>query len=362
MSRLDDVMVTRVAWGARPPKYVDDEFTKNEGIVVHYSTRDAAGLTKHWPDCYESWRGHQRWHMDDPPNGRGWWDLAYNFGVCPHGFVFEGRGWGAQNGANRPMNDKSLSICFDGDANDQPGPSAVRSFQDLIERAVVEEGWDAQVRGHSEVSTSGTPCPGGAIRTGMLPLLKGFAFSLSNPPVIPPEPPPVDPPAPTFEKVMVMGPPTTTIAQMQRWAKANEATDLFVGLAPIAWQESHAHGVDPALVYAIMAHETNFGKFTGVLDASFRNWGGLKTPVGGGNFDPNAHFQFPDHRTGVRAVAQHAGRYAGLELPDFEVVDPRWDRVPVPGAAPSLPDEDWAWAADSHDDRVVAHTKRLRRA
>jgi hypothetical protein len=347
-----------VAWGARSPKQIDTVFSKSEGVIVHYSTRDAARLVKHWPDCYESWRKHQRWHMDN----NGWWDLAYNWGVCPHGFAFEGRGWSAQNGANKGFNDKTLSVCYDGDFNDTPLPVVERTFKDLIERAV-EKGWDTQVRGHNEVSTTGTPCPGAAIKAGMLPRLKLYAEALSSPPPIqPPPPPPVEPPATAFEKVVVMGPPTTDIAQMQRWAKDNNATELFIGLAPLVWQESIAYGVDPALVYAIMAHETAFGRFGGVLDATFHNWGGMKTPVGGGNYDPNAHHRFETHREGIAAVAQHAGRYAGLELYRPEIVDPRWDRVPEPGAAPSIPDDDWVWASDSHDDRVAAHVKNLRRA
>ncbi len=152
-----------------------------------------------------------------------------------------------------------------------------------------------------------------------------------------------------------------SIAQMQRWAKRNDATDLFVGLAPIVWQESVDIGVDPAVTYAIMGHETAFGRFGGVLNVTYANWGGIKTFEGGGDFIPLSHHTFPNHRVGVRAVAQHAGRYAGLELWEQEIVDPRW-RLVTPGLAPTLPDEDWAWAADSHDDRVVAHIRKLRQA
>lgn len=354
MSRLDDVLISRAAWGARKPKSRDTNFTKSEGIIVHYSTRNAAGLVKHWPDCYESWRAHQRYHMDT----RGWSDLAYNFAVCPHGFAFEGRGWGAQNAANTPLNSSTLSICFDGDANDTPIGPAVMTYKNLIERAVLDEGWDAQVRGHSEVSTSGTACPGAAIKAAMLPELKAYVATLGQ---SPPPPPPPEPPAPPFEAVVVLGSPTTDIPQMQRWATAENGTIRFTQLAVTAYRESIHIGVDPAVTYAIMRHETNAGNFTGVLDASFHNWGGLKVSQGGSDTDANAHHRFPNDTVGVRAVAQHAGRYAGLDVPQEEIVDPRWYAV-TPGVAPSLPDDDWKWAYDTHDDRVVGHVKTLRQA
>lgn len=356
MSRLDDITISRAAWGAKPPTQVDRTFTKDEGIVVHYTATDSARLTKHWPDCYESWRSHQRYHQVT----KGWWDLAYNFGVCPHGFVFEGRGWDAQNGANRPLNDKTLSICFDGDGNDVPIGPVVRSFKDLIDRAVVK-GWDRQVRGHGELPRAnttipGTACPGSAIKAGMLPELKAYVRSGT-----PPTPPYTDPPALPLDRVVILGPPTTDIGQMQRWAKNEGGSLRFVQLAPVAFWESVHIGVDPAVTYAIMRHETNAGLFDGVLSDSKKNWGGIKTAVGGSNTDPAAHATFPSDQVGVRAVAQHAGRYAGLELPAEDLVDPRWMKV-TPGVAPSLPDDDWVWAADSHDDRVVAHIRALRRA
>jgi hypothetical protein len=355
MSRLDDVTISRQAWGAKPPKQTDTDFTKTGGMVIHYSTRNAATLVNHWPDCYESWRNHQRYHQVT----KGWWDLAYDWGVCPHGYAFEGRGWGVQNGANRPVNTSTLSICYDGDANDRVGAAATQTFKEIIERGVMKEGWTATVRGHYEVSTSGTPCPGTAIRSVLLPKLKTFVAGLGSATVVIGDEP--DPPAPTFDKIAVLGPPTASISRMQRWAKTNNASPLFVGLAPVAWRESVDIGVDPAVTYAIMAHETAFGRFGGVLDATYANWGGIKTFVGGGDFVPMAHHVFPGHEIGVRAVAQHAGRYAGLELWEQEIVDPRWNLV-TPGVAPRLPDDDWAWAKDSHDDRVVAHIRRLRQA
>lgn len=357
MARYDDVLIPRGAWGAKPPTRRDTTFTKTGGVVVHYSTRNAAGLVSHWPDCHESWRAHQRFHMVT----KGWTDLAYNFGICPHGFIFEGRGWDAQNGANEPANSSTLSVCFDGDNNDYPNYAATQSFKDLIAKAVREEGWNPQVRGHWEVKGDNRPCPGAAIREIMLPDLKTYVANISTAPPTPQPSPNPDPPSPPLDRVVILGSSTVTIAQMQRWAATHSATQRFTGLSTVAFRSSVHIGVDPAITYAIMAHETNFGHFTGVLDPSFHNWGGIKTFVGGGSLDPNAHHRFQNDEIGIRAVAQHAGRYAGLKLPSEFIVDPRWSKV-TPGKAPELPDEDWLWAGNTHDDRVVGYVREMRRA
>ena len=341
--------LSRKDWGARPPKRQDTNFTKTGGAVIHYTTRDAAGLKMHWPDCYKSWRAHQNFHMDT----RGWYDLAYNFGVCPHGFVFEGRGWTAQNGANRPENSSTFSIAVDFDSNDEPIPAIVLALNELISEAAEVHGWAPRVRGHRDISS--TSCPGDILYE--LVSSGTVAYKTAPPPDVP------DPtiPDPTPGGYAIVQPPTTTIAQMQRWAQANNSSMLFVALAVFAWNEGVRLGIDPAVVYALMAHETAFGRFGGVLDVSFCNWGGIKTSGGGGNFDPNAHHRFDTHAQGVRAVAQHIAIYAGVRVPPEEVVDPRhFDSIF--GKAPTLPNDGWTWAAGGHDENVLAKVTSLHAA
>lgn len=65
--------------------------------------------------CSTIWRGFQSWHM----NGLGWSDVAYNFGACPHGDIFEGRGPGIKSGAqNGAPNNKTFAWCFIAGAGD----------------------------------------------------------------------------------------------------------------------------------------------------------------------------------------------------------------------------------------------------
>jgi hypothetical protein len=46
---------------------------------------------------------------------RGWNDIAYNWLVCKHGYVFEGRGFGVRSAATGDDNSHTYAICFLGD-------------------------------------------------------------------------------------------------------------------------------------------------------------------------------------------------------------------------------------------------------
>jgi peptidoglycan hydrolase-like protein with peptidoglycan-binding domain len=91
-------LITRVESGLRPP------LRQSKGILKgpctdHYNGPNltvAGKLTWDHDKCIALWRGIQNYHMDH----NGWSDIAYNFGVCPHGYTFEGRGMNIINAAN----------------------------------------------------------------------------------------------------------------------------------------------------------------------------------------------------------------------------------------------------------------------
>ena len=152
-------MITRSEWGARPPKRISPVIGKGGGMVVHYTAVDSSNVELHWPQCYERWQRHQNYHMDV----RGWNDLAYNFGMCKHGFVFEGRGWQARNGANVPENSSTVSVCVDVHGDDPLDDAVIANLNATIAEAV-DRGWARKLRGHYQVSTSGTACPGAMLK------------------------------------------------------------------------------------------------------------------------------------------------------------------------------------------------------
>lgn len=129
----------------------------------------------------------------------------------------------------------------------------------------------------------------------------------------------------------IQGRSQATIETMQAWARARNATQDFVRLAPVYWEEAHRRGIRADIAYAQSAKETAFGRFGGTVTREHHNWCGLKTREGGADNDPNAHARFPDDRTGVIAHIQHLCAYAGVQL-DEEIVDPRYVWV-KPGSA-----------------------------
>jgi hypothetical protein len=87
------MMITREQWSAARPTYAGNKISANPlGVVIHWEG-PKLGVYSH-DKC--AVRGIQAFHQRD----RGWSDIAYNFVVCPHGTVFEGRGLYVGSGAN----------------------------------------------------------------------------------------------------------------------------------------------------------------------------------------------------------------------------------------------------------------------
>lgn len=122
----------------------------------------------------------------------------------------------------------------------------------------------------------------------------------------------------------IISKPTSTYEQCKKWAEDKKASDLFMEILPILYNTAVENGVDPTLVVVQCAKETGYCRFGGVLDASFKNTCGLKTPSGGGDKDKNAHTKFDSWEDGVLAQVQHLALYAGKDgYPVSNPKDPR---------------------------------------
>lgn len=95
------------------------------------------------------------------------------------------------------------------------------------------------------------------------------------------------------------------------WARSRRCKDLAILSADLTWEIAPRLGVRPEVAYAQQMKETGFFKFGGVLDERYHNVCGLKTPAGGGNYDPNAHTIFYDWSMGILAQVEHLALYAG---------------------------------------------------
>src|SRR5581483_446773 len=142
----------------------------------------------------------------------------------------------------------------------------------------------------------------------------------------------------------ILGTPDVAPQKAAAWAQLNGATARFVSLAPLYWEVAEARGVRPEVAYAQAAKETNFGRFTGVLDASFHNPCGLKRTRGGSNRAPAAHMRFRSWRDGVTAQVDHLALYAGAPgYPRAGSPDPR-AFARLDGTAPTVERLGGKWA------------------
>lgn len=159
-------LLSRAALGMRAPKRVSYSISP-EGLTAHYGGDSPWG---HGPDrssaarfrdttdharCASIWRAWQAFHMDD----RGWYDIAYNSGVCPHGVRFEGRGDRVRSGANGTDagNRRSYATVYIAGGSDPLTDEAKLAFLDEASRFGVRLRWD-----HSDWKS--TSCAGDPIR------------------------------------------------------------------------------------------------------------------------------------------------------------------------------------------------------
>lgn len=123
----------------------------------------------------------------------------------------------------------------------------------------------------------------------------------------------------------IVGTGRTTVDNAQLWAAHRKATAEFVGLAPLFWQIAPSRGgVRADIAYAQSAKETGYGRFGGVIDATFKNPCGMKITAGGSNSDPDAHQRFASWEEGITACIDHLALYAGAPgYPRADSPDPR---------------------------------------
>ena len=170
-------LVTRSAWGARPPVRVTKLPTAQlDTIVFHYTAADADEQADH-NNCARRVKGVQNFHMD----ARGWNDIAYNYLVCKHGYVFEGRGFGVYSAATGKDNNHTIAVCFLGDDTrnrDDVTMAGRVALQDAANMIVIRANKTLRFKGHRDFSA--TTCPGDEIYA--------FIKALTSRPVSPENP------------------------------------------------------------------------------------------------------------------------------------------------------------------------------
>ncbi|MGW1271271.1 peptidoglycan-binding protein [Streptomyces sp. NPDC002491] len=156
-------LVSRSAWGAKPSKYDLVYISSTLGVKVHYEgTYLAKSLAA--ADAHGSCAGHMRdiqaSHLANTREDYS--DVAYNAVVCPHGYIYEGRGLHRKTGANgnQTLNAQDYSVCAMVGSSGLvvPTDAQLDGIVDAIQW--LRNGGDAgnRVRGHRDGYA--TECPG----------------------------------------------------------------------------------------------------------------------------------------------------------------------------------------------------------
>lgn len=150
--------VSRVQWGAsaRGATVETHPIGKTYGVTIHWEG-PGMGQFPH-TECDDKLRSIQKFHKEV----REWADIAYNLVVCPHGYVFEGRGAGVKSAANGDTqpNDDWYAVCYLGGTGDgltELGRVGLRQAVQFLR----SRGAGPGVNGHRDHKA--TDCPGDVI-------------------------------------------------------------------------------------------------------------------------------------------------------------------------------------------------------
>lgn len=139
-----------------------------KGFVIHHNGPPAKCVGRDHTRCVAFWDAVRDYHV----NGRGWSDIAYSFGVCPHGTRFFGRGWDKAQWANgadvvgpddgRDSEWYSVLVFVGGDTSTRdtelPTPEMVKATAALIAEGRRNGLCGQRVLPHSAFKPK--PCPG----------------------------------------------------------------------------------------------------------------------------------------------------------------------------------------------------------
>lgn len=155
-----DRFVTKEQWGStlgRQATPASHPIGATHGVTLHWEG-PRMGDFPH-SACADKVRGIERFHEQT----RGWADLAYSAVVCPHGWIFEGRGVGTMTAANgdTDTNDDWYAVCYLGGEGDGFTDDGKAGFVRAVQWLRAEGDAGPRVNGHRDHKA--TSCPGDEI-------------------------------------------------------------------------------------------------------------------------------------------------------------------------------------------------------
>ncbi|MCP3026537.1 N-acetylmuramoyl-L-alanine amidase [Halobacillus sp. A5] len=146
------------------------------------------------------------------------------------------------------------------------------------------------------------------------------------------------PPATPEERFTIEGSTHMLAHQLDEFARTVNPKAPKLGAHYVRYGKAYGIRADVAFAQAI--HETDYFRFTGVVDADQNNYAGI-----GATGPDNKGSRFATPRDGVHAHIQHLYAYSSTEdIPEqFEKIDPRFDLV-TRGIAPTWTQLNGRWA------------------
>jgi len=146
-------IIPRSGWRASAPKSTTPSDPKSlKGVVVHWfgSPRAASSHL----ECPKLLRSVQQTHQAGEFS-----DIAYNHGVCPHGAIYELRGFERQTGANgnQTANRAYAAVVYMAGEGDKPTQAGLTALRWII-REWRRRGAGREVIPHGKIT--GSACPG----------------------------------------------------------------------------------------------------------------------------------------------------------------------------------------------------------
>ncbi len=185
-------LVTRAQWGAHPSRYDLVYIASTKGVKVHYEgTPVPTSLVDHHDQCDDRMRAIQASHLANTKEDYS--DIAYNFVVCPHGYVYEGRGLHKKTAANgnQPLNIAHYAVCgmVGSEGYTHPTDAQLDGIRDAIDYLQHDGGAGQEIKGHRDGYA--TECPGAPLYTWVVAGAPRPASTTPPKPVTPAKPPTV---------------------------------------------------------------------------------------------------------------------------------------------------------------------------
>lgn len=131
-----------------------------KGVKVHYEGTHVPTMSH--DKCDNHWTTIRNSHLANRQENYS--DVAYNFAVCQHGYVFEGRGLGKRTGANgnQSLNQAhyAVVVLIGNSGETQPTAAAIVALKEAISH-LRSHGAGKDVLGHRDGHA--TSCPGDAL-------------------------------------------------------------------------------------------------------------------------------------------------------------------------------------------------------